>query len=494
MNSITFSRHRSEFQRKLSEDRKKIQTSTCIFVPADKTTNVYKVPVDDYKKLVSDNVTANYKKANNGSQLSINREAKKIAKQFDLDERIECLAEREAFVTLKDHKDNFENNPKCRLLNPCKSEIGVISKHHLQEINQSIRERTHLQQWRNTQTVLKWFSDLEQKSKLRFVQLDIVDFYPSISEQLLTKAIAFARSQVDIDPKIIDVILHARKSLLFTSEGTWVKKNGSLFDVTMGSYDGAEVCELVGLYLLDQMTTALPTINFGLYRDDGLGSYANMPGPQTERTRKKITKIFKDNGFSITIDMNLLKVNYLDTSMDMSTGKYQPYRKPNDKPLYINCKSNHPPNIIKQIPTMIQNRLSELSSGADEFEKAKEDYCEALSNSGFDGNMKFEKPKRKKRKRKRNVIWFNPPYNESVENNIGKQFLGLVDKHFPTHHKYHKIFNRRTLKLSYSCTPNIKAIISSHNKKTLNSSKSAEPAQMCNCRVRNSCPLNISIM
>ena len=139
---------------------------------------------------------------------------------------------------------------------------------------------------------------------------------------------------------------------------------------------------------------------------------------------------------------------------------------------------------------MIQNRLSELSSGADEFEKAKEDYCEALSNSGFDGNMKFEKPKRKKRKRKRNVIWFNPPYNESVENNIGKQFLGLVDKHFPTHHKYHKIFNRRTLKLSYSCTPNIKAIISSHNKKTLNSSKSAEPAQMCNCRVRDSCSLN----
>ena len=90
------------------------------------------------------------------------------------------------------------------------------------------------------------------------MQLDIVDFYPSISEQLLQKAIAFAQTKVDIDPKVIDVILHARKSLLFTSEGTWVKKDGNLFDVTMGSYDGAEVCELVGLYLIDQMASKVP--------------------------------------------------------------------------------------------------------------------------------------------------------------------------------------------------------------------------------------------
>ena len=123
------------------------------------------------------------------------------------------------------------------------------------------------------------------------MQLDIVDFYPSISEQLLQKAISFAQTKVDIDPKIIDVILHARKSLLFTSEGTWVKKDGNLFDVTMGSYDGAEVCELVGLYLIDQMASKVPEINFGLYRDDGLGSYVTMPGPQTERTRNKASPL-----------------------------------------------------------------------------------------------------------------------------------------------------------------------------------------------------------
>jgi hypothetical protein len=49
----------------------------------------------------------------------------------------------------------------------------------------------------------------------------------------------------------------------------------------MGSYDGAEVCELVGLYLLHQVKSAFPNISFGLYHDDGLGYYKNMPGPET---------------------------------------------------------------------------------------------------------------------------------------------------------------------------------------------------------------------
>ena len=467
MNSIKFSQHQSEFQQQLSKDRKKIQTSPCIFVPADKTTNVYKVPVNEYKKLLSNNVTANYKKAEEDLQLSINQEAREIATQYSLENRIECLAKREAFLTLKDHKDNFENNPKCRLLNPCKSEIGVISKHHLQEINNSIREKTLLLQWKNTDSVLTWFTGIKSKHSKRFLQMDIVDFYPSISEQLLHKAITYAKTLVPIDQRTVDLIFHTRKSLLFTSDGTWVKKSGSIFDVTMGSYDGAEICELVGLYLLHLIKIALPTFDFGLYRDDGLGCYDIMPGPQTERTKKVITKIFKENGFSITIDMNLLLANFLDVSLDMKTCKFKPFRKPLDKPLYINTKSNHPPTIIKEIPKMVQKRLSQLSSTVDEFENAKPDYCEALSKSGFEGNITFEKPAKKKRKRKKNIIWFNPPYNVAVETNIGKRFLSLVDKHFPKHHKYNKIFNRTTLKLNYSCTPNIKTIISSHNKKSL---------------------------
>ena len=55
---------------------------------------------------------------------------------------------------------------------------------------------------------------------------------------------------IDIEGNIINIINHARKSLLFDDSGAWVKKDGNpLFDVTMGSFDGAEVYELVGLYL-----------------------------------------------------------------------------------------------------------------------------------------------------------------------------------------------------------------------------------------------------
>ena len=59
--------------------------------------------------------------------------------------------------------------------------------------------------------------------------------------------------------------------MLFHDGKEWVKKEGNpLFDVTMGSYDGAEVCELVGLYLLGKLAPLIGTTNVGLYRDDGL--------------------------------------------------------------------------------------------------------------------------------------------------------------------------------------------------------------------------------
>ena len=74
-----------------------------------------------------------------------------------------------------------------------------------------------------------------------------------------------------ISDEHIKVIKHARKSLLFNNNKTWVKReNESLFDVTMGSYDGAEICELVGLYILSQLKVKLHGADVGLYRDDGL--------------------------------------------------------------------------------------------------------------------------------------------------------------------------------------------------------------------------------
>ena len=327
------------------------------------------------------------------------------------------------------------------------------------------------------------------------MQLDIVEFYPSITEELLSSAISYARSVIDIEQKVVDIILHSRQSLLFTKDSAWIKKNDELFDVTMGSYDGAEVCELVGLYLLHQVKARFPNISFGLYRDDGLGCYKNMPGPTTERTKKAITKIFRNNGLEITINMNMRQVNFLDSTMFLETGKFQPYRKPANNPLYINRQSNHPPCITKQIPSMIQTRLSNLSSDAEEFNKVKEIYSDALAHSGFQRELQFQRPtedtgSRKKRQRKRKIIWFNPPFNESVTNSIEKEFYKLIDKHFPKHHKYYKIFNRHTIRLSYSCTQNMKAILSSHNKKLLNPPVNNVQAKTCSCKKNAVCPLN----
>ena len=95
----------------------------------------------------------------------------------------------------------------------------------------------------------------------------------------------------------------------------------------------------------------------------------------------------------------------------------------------------------------------------------------------------------KKRNRKRNIIWFNPPFNKNIKTNIGKTFLKLIDKHFPRSSKLHKIFNRNTIKVSYSCTENMSMIIKKHNKKIINN-KATPTTPLCNCRKKTECPLN----
>ena len=116
----------------------------------------------------------------------------RLAERLKLDDRIEKLAKKEAFITLKDHKPNFQDHPTCRLINPSKSEIGVISKHILDEINTSIINGTKINQWKNTSSVLKWFNSLENKSSLSFICFDVCEFYPSITEKLLSNVLDFA--------------------------------------------------------------------------------------------------------------------------------------------------------------------------------------------------------------------------------------------------------------------------------------------------------------
>ena len=211
-----------------------------------------------------DSITSTYKKANTNTINTINNEAKNIATNLNIADRAERMAERQAFITLKDHKDNFQNKPTCRLINPAKSEIGRISKQLLEIINTTIRRKTGLNQWKNSTSVTNWFSSIQDKHQHTFAVFDIENFYPSITEKLLTDAITFAKQHISITDRDIDIIMHSRKSLLFDKNTAWIKKNNSSFDVTMGSYDGAEVCELVGLFILNDLCNEYGKDNIGL--------------------------------------------------------------------------------------------------------------------------------------------------------------------------------------------------------------------------------------
>ena len=79
------------------------------------------------------------------------------------------------------------------------------------------------------------------------------------------------------------------------------KKTTSAFDVTMGSCDGAEICELVGLYQFSQLQNL--NISVGQFRDDGL-ALTNQTPREAEKTKKKLCEIFKENELRIAVEAN----------------------------------------------------------------------------------------------------------------------------------------------------------------------------------------------
>ena len=179
----------------------------------------------------------------------------------------------------------------------------------------------------------------------------------------------------------------------------------------------------------------------------------------------------------------------MDATMNPTTGTTVPYRKSDDVTNYNHAHSDHPPTITSQLPLSIETRMSALSSSEAIFNDAKGYYQEALQRSGHDHVLKYNPAPPKRRKRRRNTIWFNPPFSKTVQTNIGKKFLQLIDTHFPPSNKFHKIFNRKTIKVSYGCMPNMGSLINAHNKKILEDNVPMQRGG-CNCRESESCPLN----
>ena len=203
------------------------------------------------------------------------------------------------------------------------------------------------------------------------------------------------------------------------------------------------------MFLLNNLANKLDRNSVGLYRDDGLALFENINGHRAGNIRREFHQLFKENGLFLQTTCNLKTVNYLDITLDLNTGTYKPYCKPNDEILYIHAKSNHPANILKQLPILIETRLSNLSSNSEIFHEASKHYQNISNQSGYDYKFQYKPPNnenenksKSSRNRKRSIIWFNPSFSKNISNNIGKYFLLLIQKHFPNHHKYHKIFNK----------------------------------------------------
>ena len=115
----------------------KIKGDSKIFVSAGKSRNIYKMDSETYEKLLHENITKTYKKTDKKRVRAINVDGQKIAKDLELEDRIEKMQKSECYVTVKHHKEDFPHKI-CQLINPSKSDIGKLSKIILDKINTDV--------------------------------------------------------------------------------------------------------------------------------------------------------------------------------------------------------------------------------------------------------------------------------------------------------------------------------------------------------------------
>ena len=501
--NVKFNKKSNAHLERLKADIAKISKEERVLMFADKTSNLYLVQPEKYRELLHKSVQKDYKKSSVEAVLSDEKAQFEVVKKLEIADRVHRTAQRDSFVTLKDHKPGFRSNPQCRLINPTKPELGRASKKLLDRINSGVRSKTKLRQWRRTKEVRDWFVGLEQKEALTFLKFDVEAMYPSISEELLSKSLEWAGTLVEIKEEELEVINATKKALLYSDGQPWTKKGEEDFDIPMGSFDGAEVCELVGLYLLHLLKDTKQDL--GLYRDDMLG-VTRLRGRSLEKMKQKIQSIFQEAGLKVIGTVGLEATDFLDIFLNLRTGTHRSFVKEGDQPTYVHSQSNHPPLVLKNIGLGVNKRLSMLNANEDLFQQAVPVYQEALKRSKHTHTLAFEReapaatptplpnqaaPAR--RKRARDVIWWNPPYSINVDTNIGAKFLALIDKCFPKGTLMGKIFNRQTLKISYRTCPNIKQVVAKHNKKVLAAAVPKEEERSCNCpratRLAGKCPL-----
>ena len=334
--NVKFRNRTNKFQNMMKRDLNQLKEMEKVVIFADKSNNMYCANKNEYLNEIKNNITSEYKKSSTTKVDEVNKKAALIAKQVGQEKNMEVFTPSNCFITIKDHKPNFPSKVDVRVIAPSKSDVGRVSKHLLQRIVQELNAKLKFHQWRDPQEVTKWFKEIKCKRSATFLKFDIVGFYPAITKSLLERALEFASKHIFISKADLDTIFAARQSFLFHEDEPWQKAGAENFDVTMGAFDGAECCEVVGLYLLHKITEkgsgTFSKAVVGIYRDDGLSIVRGDPA-EVERVSKKLRKIFEKEGLKITLESGKDQTDYLNLFLDLKNGTFRPWRKPNSNPM-----------------------------------------------------------------------------------------------------------------------------------------------------------------
>ena len=168
----------NDFQRRLRDDIKEIKASIKMFVSDYKLRHICKMEKAEYRKLLQDHIAKIHKKSNRKKLRDMNFAVKKTAEKLSIADQVKIMQETEAYITIKDYKDDFPNKMPCRLIIPSKSSIGKISKAILDTIKKNVVRSTEINQWKNASNVLDWFGNYTDKNKPRLFNLTLKIFIP----------------------------------------------------------------------------------------------------------------------------------------------------------------------------------------------------------------------------------------------------------------------------------------------------------------------------
>ena len=222
---------------------------------------------------------------------------KEVLQSMDINSEINCL------MTLKDHKENFQNNPSLWQINPSKNEVGRFSRCIIKAINNEIRQKFNMNHRKNIEATKGCFKSIKEKHLHKFSIFILGTSTSSLKESLLKQSLDFDENYIKVSNEDKVIIKHARKSLLFTDQQTQIKKDIRLFDVTMGSYDGTKVCVLVGIFVFYQLSLEYNKNKPDLYRGNSLTVSKNISDEQAGKMKARFQKIFRKNDINITVNV-----------------------------------------------------------------------------------------------------------------------------------------------------------------------------------------------